>query len=118
MSASGTKTRFRVTLSLGLIGFALLSLAQVVNYYREPWLGVQPGYAPHNFAFNLAFYIPSILVSTAFALSAMFFYLQSLIRLKRRSEIPRGLERLTILPTLPVLAFDLLLVVFLVRVVS
>ena len=44
--------------------FLLHCVAQVVNYHREPWLGIKPGYAPHNFAFNLGFYLPSVLLSS------------------------------------------------------
>jgi len=54
-------------LLLSAASFLLVSLALVLNYFREPLLGLKEGYAPHNFYFNFTFFLPSM--ALAFVLS-------------------------------------------------
>lgn len=52
---------------LSLLAIALLAIALILNYFRLELFNVVPGYAPHNFWFNLTFFIPltvsSLLIS-------------------------------------------------------
>jgi uncharacterized membrane protein YidH (DUF202 family) len=111
----GLRRGFGLALSFAATSLALLAAAQVVNYFREPWLGIEPGYAPHNFAFNLSFYIPSLLLSSALAVVSALLYLRCIRRLRRSGARPTPWERATILPVAPVLVFDGLLALFLIR---
>ncbi len=54
---------FRATLISSGLSFLIFLVAQIVNLNRQAWLGIQPGYAPHNFAFNLSFYGPAMLLA-------------------------------------------------------
>ncbi len=108
MRLLGLRGRFALTLGLAVGSFFLLLGVEVVNQNRESWLGVQPGYAPHNFAFNLSFYLPVLLLSTALALFAFTLYFTGLKALRRLDEPTTRSERLSILPALPVLCFALL----------
>ncbi len=106
MRLLGLRGRFALTLGLAVGSLFLLLGVEVVNQNRESWLGVQPGYAPHNFAFNLSFYLPVLLLSTALALLAFTLYCTGLRALRRLDERPGRKEWLTILPALPVLCFS------------
>jgi hypothetical protein len=44
---------------LGLFTFILFVAVMTINYFREELFGIVPGYAPHNFSFNLTFFIPA-----------------------------------------------------------
>ena len=104
--------RLRVvsTFLFATAAFLLLAGVEIVNLNRQAWLGIEPGYAPHNFAFNLVFFIPGLVVSTLLALTAFALYL-TLIRARRRHRQKlTWMEGLTILPAVPVLLFDSLLV--------
>ncbi len=109
------RRRFGLALSFSAVGFSLYAAAQVVNFYREPWLGIEPGYAPHNFAFNLSFFIPMILLSTLLVLFALFLYVRSLLALRRRGQVARWRELAVILPGAPVLMFDFFWVRFVIQ---
>jgi hypothetical protein len=111
------RRRFGLVLGFGGSGFLLFCVTQVINYYREPWLGIEQGYAPTNFAFNLAFFIPSTLLSSGLALVSAIFYLHSLRMIRRNGSDPSLWERATILPAAPVLVFDVLLALFLGRII-
>ena len=113
----GLRRRFGLVLAFGASGFLIFCAAQVINYYREPWLGIVPGYAPHNFAFNLSFYIPSVLLSTCLVLISAIFYFHSVRTLRRNNSHPSLWEHATILPVAPVLIFDGLLALFIVRLI-
>jgi hypothetical protein len=108
----GLRRQFGLALGFGISGLVLFCAAQVINYYREPWLGVVPGNAGHNFVFNLSFYIPATLLSSGLALISVIFYLRSLRTLRRNNSHPSLWERATILPAAPVLVFDALLASF------
>jgi hypothetical protein len=107
-----------LALGFGLSGLAVFCAAQVVNYYRQPWLGVVPGNAAHNFGFNLTFYIPATVLSSCLALTSGIFYLRSLRTLRRNDGRPSLGERATILPAAPILMFDALLIWFIVQVIT
>jgi hypothetical protein len=111
------RRRFGLALGFGAMGFLVFCAAQVVNHYREPWLGVVPGNAANNFGFNLAFYIPATLLSSSLALISVIFYVRSLRALRRNNAHPSLAERATILPSAPILMFDTILGWFIVQIV-
>ena len=113
----GLRKRFGLALGLATTCLLIFCAAQVVNYHREPWLGIEPGYAPHNFAFNVAFYIPSVFLSSCLAFISIIVYFLSLDTLRRNEERPRLRERAAILPIAPVLMFDALLAALLFRMI-
>lgn len=55
--------KLKWTFRMALTSFALLFIALLINYFREPLLGIKEGYAPHNFSFNFLFFLPAILTS-------------------------------------------------------
>ena len=44
--------------------FLLLSfiIVTTISVYRYEFFGIEPGYAPHNFGFNVTYILPSILI--------------------------------------------------------
>lgn len=50
---------------MALVSFGILIFALFVNEFREPLFGIKKGYAPHNFEFNLIFFLPSIAIAIA-----------------------------------------------------
>lgn len=80
-----------------ILADSLLIIALVVNYFRLEWLGVVPGYAPHNFSFNVVFFIPIVLTST---LISYFVAGQTLMNWRRLPNI--GIKFLTVLMTAPI----------------
>lgn len=56
---------------LAISSFSLLVFTLTINYFRQPLLGVVEGYAPHNFAFNFAFFLPAMLLSFILGLIAI-----------------------------------------------
>ena len=113
----GLRRRFGLVLGLAASSLLVFCAAQVVNYYREPWLGIVPGVAGHNFSFNLVFYIPATIISSCLALISAILYLRSLRTLRRTDACPSLWERATILPVVPILIFDGLFALFMIRVV-
>jgi hypothetical protein len=113
----GLRRQFGLALGFGISSLVLFCAAQVINYYREPWLGVVPGNAAHNFVFNLSFYIPATLLSSGLALVSVIFYFRSLRTLRRNDSHPSLWERATILAVAPVLMFDALLALFIARLI-
>src|SRR3954462_3369531 len=101
----GLRKRFGLALGFGTSSLVVFGAAQVVNHYREPWLGVVPGNYAHNFAFNLSFYFPAMLLSSGLALISIVFYRRSLRTLRRNSSHPSMWERATILAAAPVVMF-------------
>ena len=60
------KWTFRMSYcSLGLLIFLLL-----VNEFRN-YIGFAKGYAPHNFTFNIGFFLPSIFISMTIGIMAI-----------------------------------------------
>ena len=57
------KNKIKWTLRLAFTSLGILIFALLVNEFREPLLGIQKGYASHNFSFNIMFYIPSLFIS-------------------------------------------------------
>ena len=82
----GLRRQFGLALAFGISGLLVFCVAQVINYYREPWLGVVPGNDAHNFAFNLSLYIPATLLSSGLALISVIFYHRSLRTLRRNNS--------------------------------
>jgi hypothetical protein len=116
-SMLGLRRRFGLALGFGISGLVVFCAAQVINYYREPWLGVVQRNAAHNFAFNLSFYIPATLLCSGLALISVIFYFRSLRTLRSNDSHPSLWERATILPALPVLLFDAVLALFITLLV-
>ena len=56
---------------MALAGLSILLIAIVVNYFREPLLGIKEGYAPHNFGFNFAFCLPSMFTALVIGLAVI-----------------------------------------------
>ncbi len=56
-------------MAFGSLGILILTL--LVNFLREPLLGVKEGYAPHNFGFNVMFFIPSMLIALGLGLAVI-----------------------------------------------
>lgn len=53
---------------LPIFAIGLLVITLIVNEYRFELFGIRPGYAPHNFGFNMFFFLPSTLISLVSAL--------------------------------------------------
>lgn len=47
---------------------AILIIALGVNFFREPLFGIKEGYAPHNFGFNIIFFLPSMVIALGLGL--------------------------------------------------
>jgi hypothetical protein len=65
----------RNNLILSIISVLALGIALLLNYYRTEWFGVIKGYAPHNFGFNLIYFIPLLFVHYATAGISLFWLL-------------------------------------------
>ena len=63
--------KLKWTFRMALTSFILLILALLINYFREPLLGVKQGYAPHNFSFNFLFFLPAILTSLGLGIAVI-----------------------------------------------
>ncbi|MBR8538340.1 hypothetical protein KDU71_22405 [Carboxylicivirga sediminis] len=48
----------RRTMKFSIIVFILFITAWTINIFREELFGIVPGYAPHNFGFNVMFFGP------------------------------------------------------------
>ncbi|HCO68164.1 MAG TPA: hypothetical protein DIT04_10485 [Dysgonomonas sp.] len=51
------------TLIISVISLIIFIGVQILNFFRQELFGVVPGYAPHNFSFNLLIYIPANIIS-------------------------------------------------------
>lgn len=110
-------SQFGLALVFGSGSFLLFFAAQVINHYRERWLGVVPGNAANNFGFNLTIYLPAILLSSCLALVSAILYVRSLRALWKTDSHPNLAELATILPIAPIVVFDMLLGWFIVSLV-
>ncbi|MFC4634426.1 hypothetical protein ACFO3O_10945 [Dokdonia ponticola] len=63
--------KLKWTFRMALGSFTLLMIALLINYFREPLLGIKEGYAPHNFSFNFLFFLPAILTSLGLAIAVV-----------------------------------------------
>lgn len=63
--------KLKWTFRMALTSFILLTFTLLINYFREPLLGVKEGYAPHNFSFNLLFFLPAILTSLGLGIAVI-----------------------------------------------
>ncbi|EAP87150.1 hypothetical protein [Croceibacter atlanticus] len=63
--------KLKWTLRMALTSFSLLVFALLINYFREPLLGIKEGYAPHNFSFNFLFFLPAILTSLGLGIAVI-----------------------------------------------
>jgi hypothetical protein len=118
MAYSRFTERFRRAAFFALGSLLLFLVAETVNFNREAWLGVTPGYAPHNFSFNLSFYLPMMVVSNVLAFTAVVYYIRSLRAARKKGLRPRALEWMTVLPIIPVLYFDAMAVLFILWLVT
>ncbi len=109
---------FRATLISSGLSFLIFLVAQIVNLNRQAWLGIQPGYAPHNFVFNLSFYGPAMLLAILFCFASIILYVTGLWSSKRNKQRISIRAYLTVLPSLPVFLFAILLAIWLEHVAS
>lgn len=63
--------KLKWNLRMALTSFSLLTFALLINYFREPLLGIKEGYAPHNFSFNFLFFLPAILTSLGLGIAVI-----------------------------------------------
>jgi hypothetical protein len=54
------KGYFNFALSIFIVGLFVFIL--LINAFRKELFGIEPGYAPHNFGFNVTFFIPSMML--------------------------------------------------------
>ena len=113
----GFRERFGRVLFFSAGSFLVLAIAEIVNYNRAAWLGIDPRSAPQNFSFNVSFYIPMMLASVVLALISIVYFIRSMWRLRRTESRPRVREWVTILPIAPILWYGVLFVLFIVRIV-
>jgi hypothetical protein len=95
-------------LYLSIISFFLLLIAQIANVFRQELFGIVPGYAPHNFSFNLAFFIPINLL----ALIIGIYVFSKTIKFKRKNKKVVISLLLSILPILLWIGVIILLVAY------
>jgi len=53
---------------LPIFATGLLITTLIINEFRFGLFGIMPGYAPHNFGFNMFFFLPSTIVSLVCAI--------------------------------------------------
>ena len=53
---------------LPIFTIGLLLTTLIINEFRFELFGIRPGYAPHNFGFNMFFFLPSTLICLICAL--------------------------------------------------
>lgn len=53
----------KINLSISILSVLSLITAFALNYFRTELFGVIKGYAPHNFGFNMIYFLPLILLS-------------------------------------------------------
>jgi len=63
--------KLKWTFRMALTSFTLLIITLLVNYFREPLLGIKEGYAPHNFSFNFLFFLPAIITSLGLGIAVL-----------------------------------------------
>ncbi|MBN2565353.1 MAG: hypothetical protein JXB46_06550 [Candidatus Eisenbacteria bacterium] len=116
MPALQLHTFFFRTLVFSVGSLLVMVIAETVNFNREAWFGVTPVYAPHNFSFNLSFFLPMMLLSVVFAVASPVYYIRSLRALRRDGPRPRAREWATVLPAAPTFAGIVIFVLFVIRV--
>jgi hypothetical protein len=47
------------TFGIAAVAFTAFVHVMMINIFREELFGIVPGYAPHNFAFNMTFFLPA-----------------------------------------------------------
>jgi hypothetical protein len=109
---------FRATLMSSGLSFLVFLVAQIVNLNRQAWLGIEPGYAPHNFAFNLSFYGPVMLLALLLCVASIILYVAGIRRSKRDKQRIPIKAYLTILPSLPAFLWVILLAIWIGHMVS
>jgi hypothetical protein len=110
------RRRFGLVLGLSTASALLFTGAQVLNLNRERWLGVQPGNAAHNFGFNLGYYLPLILGSALLGMLSTFYYIRSIVALRRLGTRSSFWELATVLPAVPTLLLVGLLTIFILSI--
>lgn len=106
MTSKGEKTN----MVLSVVSLFSLIAALILSYYKTELFGIIKGYAPHNYSFNLTYFIPLILLSivTAFV---------SLIWLRNNWKLRQNikLKWITMLLSLPAIGIILLLMINIFR---
>ena len=65
------KKKIKWTARMGIASCCILLFAIGINQFREPLLGIKEGYAPHNFSFNILFFLPSMLAALGLGLAVI-----------------------------------------------
>ncbi|MDG1572507.1 hypothetical protein OZ410_09280 [Robiginitalea sp. M366] len=63
--------KIKWTARMAIASLGILTIALVVNYFREPLLGFNKGYGPHNFTFNFIFFLPSLATALGLGLAVI-----------------------------------------------
>lgn len=51
------------TKGMAVVSFSLILMIFIIDYIKEPILGLKKGYAPHNYGLNILMIAPSMLLS-------------------------------------------------------
>ncbi|EDM45099.1 hypothetical protein SCB49_03224 [unidentified eubacterium SCB49] len=63
--------KIKWTTRMAVASLTILIFTLLVNEFREPLLGIKKGYAPHNFSFNIMFFLPSMLAAVGFGFAVI-----------------------------------------------
>ena len=88
----------KANLVFSIVSFTLLLAALILNYLRTELFGVVKGYAPHNFGFNVIYFIPLTFLSVLTAIISVTWLFGNWS--KRRN---RNIKWITLLLILPVI---------------
>jgi hypothetical protein len=94
-----------------IVADSLLVTALIVNYFRFELFGIVPGYAPHNFSFNITFFIPAVLTSALISI-----FVTVTVLLAWRSLPSLRVKLITVLMTIPIPILLLIQIIRILRV--
>ena len=60
------------TKGMSIVSFCLVLMMFIIDFIKEPILGLKDGYAPHNFGLNILIIAPSMLISFILSLIVAF----------------------------------------------
>ena len=65
------KRKIQWTTRMAFMSCGILLFTLVVNVLRESFYGINRGYAPYDFAFNLMFFLPSLIIALILSLTVV-----------------------------------------------
>lgn len=101
------KGYFNFALSIFLVGLFVFVL--LINAFRKELFGIEPGYAPHNFGFNVTFFIPSMILIMILSIIVI---ARVLIFWSKWTNMP--MKIVSLLLTMPIVILQILQVVWIV----